>query len=180
MAIAEFKVSDRGHGLPAGGTTPMEPEKGGTVEIADLGHSFHRAGGPGRSFASLTSEPPSRTPRYNWRRLLPLTNPIWREDKPLIVDDHLLLRSCFEDEPPELRPDGGRIFTTGLWCHRLAGPSVDRSVPGPFSSALGGADPTLATAAIEAVTLSRSRSTSSLRQLAWPMGAWSMTASGST
>ncbi|MGH3470562.1 MAG: type II toxin-antitoxin system PemK/MazF family toxin, partial [Nocardioidaceae bacterium] len=36
-------------------------------------------------------------------------------NKLFVVDDHLLLRILLDDEPQELRPSGGRVFTTGLW-----------------------------------------------------------------
>ena len=70
----------------------------------------------------------------------------------LIVDDHLLLRILLNDEPTEMRPEGGRVFTTGLWYYRLCRSLGDRSVAGVFSRALGGADPAIASAAIESVT----------------------------
>jgi hypothetical protein len=89
---------------------------------------------------------------------------------PIVLDDHLLLRILLEDEPAELRPGGARIFTTGLWYHRLCRSLSNRNVAGVFSSALGNADPSVATAAIEAVTrLPDSIELVSLRDLAWPM-----------
>jgi hypothetical protein len=91
-------------------------------------------------------------------------------DKRFVVDDHLLLRILLDDEPPELRPDGGRVFTTGLWYHRLCRSVADRSVVGIFSRALGRADPLVAAAAIGAVTgLPDSIDLLSPRELAWPM-----------
>lgn len=91
-------------------------------------------------------------------------------DKRYVVDDHLLLRILLSDEPQELRPDGGRVFTTGLWYHRLCRSIGDRSVLGVFSRALGRVDPPVAAAAIEAVTrLPDSIDLLSLRELAWPM-----------
>jgi hypothetical protein len=91
-------------------------------------------------------------------------------DKLFVVDDHLLLRILLDDEPHELRPGGGRLFTTGLWYHRLCRSLGDRSVVGAFSRALGRADPPVAAAAIEAVTrLPASIDLLSLRELAWPM-----------
>ena len=90
--------------------------------------------------------------------------------KPCVVDDHILLRILLDDEPPELRPGGARVFTTGLWYHRLCRSLGDRSVSGVFSRALGRAEPTVATGAIEAVTrLPDSIELVSLRELAWPM-----------
>ncbi|MGH9054257.1 MAG: hypothetical protein ACRDYY_00060 [Acidimicrobiales bacterium] len=91
-------------------------------------------------------------------------------DKLFVVDDHLLLRILLDDEPHELRPRGGRVFTTGLCYHRLCRSVADRSVVGVFSRALGRADPPVAAAAIEAVTrLPDSIELLSLRELAWPM-----------
>jgi hypothetical protein len=91
-------------------------------------------------------------------------------DKRYVVDDHLLLRIILDDEPQTLRPDGGRVFTTGLWYHRLCRSTGDRSVIGVFSRALGRVDPLVAAAAIEAVTrLPDSIELLSLRELAWPM-----------
>jgi hypothetical protein len=87
-----------------------------------------------------------------------------------VVDDHLLLRILLDDEPLELRPGGGRVFTTGLWYHRLCRSLGDRSVVGVFSRALGRADAPVAAKAIEAVTrLPDSIDLLSLRELAWPM-----------
>jgi hypothetical protein len=92
-----------------------------------------------------------------------------REER-FVVDDHLLLRILLDDEPRELRPGGGRVFSTGLWYHRLCRSVGDRSVAGTFSRSLGLADPGVAAAAIEAVTrLPVSIDLLSLRELAWPM-----------
>jgi hypothetical protein len=90
--------------------------------------------------------------------------------KLFVVDDHLLLRILLDDEPQELRPGGGRVFTTALWYHRLCRALGDRSVVGVFSRALGRADPPVAAAAIEAVTrLPDTIELLSPRELAWPM-----------
>jgi hypothetical protein len=91
-------------------------------------------------------------------------------DRLFVVDDHLLLRILLSDEPRELRPGGGRLFTTGLWYQRLCRAVGDPSVVGLFSRALGLADQPLAAAVIEAVTrLPDSVELLSLRELAWPM-----------
>lgn len=91
-------------------------------------------------------------------------------DRPAVVDDHLLLRVLLDDEPPELRPFGGRIFTTGLWYHRLCRSVASPSVVGVFSRALGTAERSVASAAIEAITrLPDPIYMLSLRELAWPM-----------
>lgn len=92
------------------------------------------------------------------------------KDEAIVVDDHLLLRILLDDEPPDLRPDGGHLFTTGLWYHRLCRSLVDHSVTGFFSRALGSADPVVAASAIDAITrLPHSIGLLSLRELAWPM-----------
>lgn len=97
-------------------------------------------------------------------------NPIWREGNVFVVDDHLLLRILLDDEPQDLRPAGGRVFTTGLWYHRLCRSVGDRSVVGVFSRAIGNAEPAVAGAAIVAMTrLPDSIDLLSLRELAWPM-----------
>ena len=91
-------------------------------------------------------------------------------NKLLVVDDHLLLRILLDDEPGDLRPGGGRVFTTGLWYHRLCRSLGDRAVAGTFSRALGRAEPGVAAAAIEALTrLPDWIDLLSLRELAWPM-----------
>jgi hypothetical protein len=88
----------------------------------------------------------------------------------LVVDDHLLLRILLDDEPGDLRPNGGRVFTTGLWYHRLCRSVGDRSLTRVFSRALGRAEPAVAAATIEALTrLPESIELVSLRELAWPM-----------
>jgi hypothetical protein len=91
-------------------------------------------------------------------------------DTLFVVDDHLLLRILLDDEPEELRPNGGRVFTTGLWYHRLCRSVGDRTVVGFFSRAIGRADPPVGAAAIQAITrLPDSIDLISLRELAWPM-----------
>jgi hypothetical protein len=91
-------------------------------------------------------------------------------DGPIVLDDHLLLRILLKDEPAELRPGGARIFTTGLWYHRLCRSLTNRTVVGVFSRPLGNAEPSVAAAAIEAVTqLPDSIQLLSPRDLAWPM-----------
>ncbi|MGI8491404.1 MAG: hypothetical protein ACR2KC_01090 [Acidimicrobiales bacterium] len=88
----------------------------------------------------------------------------------VVVDDHLLLRIVLDDEPRQLRPQGAQVFTTGLWYHRLCRSIGDRSVIGAFSRAIGSSDPSVAAAAIEAITsLPTSIGLISLRELAWPM-----------
>ena len=88
----------------------------------------------------------------------------------LVIDDHLLLRVLLDEEPHELRPDGGRLFTTGLWYHRLGRALADATVTGAMSRLLGDAAPRLAAGAVAAVTeLPDTMGLISLRHLAWPM-----------
>lgn len=89
---------------------------------------------------------------------------------PIVIDDHLLLSVLLDDEPTELRPRGARVFTTGLWYHRLCRSLTDHAVRGVLSRALGAADDAVAAGAIEALTgLPDAVGLVSLRDLAWPM-----------
>jgi hypothetical protein len=88
----------------------------------------------------------------------------------IIIDDHLLLRLLLEDEPPELRPNGAAIGTTGLWYHRLCRALSDQTVVGSISRRLGQVDKSVAAGVIEAVIeLPDSIELLSLRSLGWPM-----------
>jgi hypothetical protein len=88
----------------------------------------------------------------------------------VVVDDHLLLRLLLDDEPPDLRRRGGRVFTTGLWYHRLCRAVANTTVTGAMSRSLGGVGPGLAAAAVSAITaLPHTIGLTSLRSLAWPM-----------
>ena len=88
----------------------------------------------------------------------------------MVVDDHLLLAILLDDEPADLRPRGARVYTTGLWYHRLCRALTDRAVRGVFSERLGAADDAIAARVIEAVTsLPDTIDLVSLRDLAWPM-----------
>lgn len=88
----------------------------------------------------------------------------------VVVDDHLLLRILLDDEPADLRPRDGAVFTTGLWYHRLSRALADTTVTGAMSRALGDVDPRIAGAAVTAVTaLPDTIGLTSLRSLAWPM-----------
>lgn len=90
----------------------------------------------------------------------------------VIIDDYLLLRVLLDDEPPGLRPVGGRIVTTGLWYHRLCRAVAVPSVVGALSRSLGSAAVDVGAAALRAVTsLPETVGLVSLRELAWPMGA---------
>jgi hypothetical protein len=87
-----------------------------------------------------------------------------------VVDDHILLQLLLDDEPPELRPLGGRVSTTGLWYHRLCRALSSRAVIGSLSRSLGRADADIASAAVRAATtLPESIGLVSLRELSWPM-----------
>lgn len=88
----------------------------------------------------------------------------------VIVDDHLLLRILLGDEPASLRRPGAQLLTTGLWYHRLCRAVANPSVVGVMSRMLGRADPSVAVAAVAAITeLPAGIGLLSLRELAWPM-----------
>jgi hypothetical protein len=88
----------------------------------------------------------------------------------VIVDDHLLLRILVRDEPPALRPRGGRICTTGLWYHRLCRALSSSAVSGVMSRKLTSTRTGIGAEAVRAVTaLPGGVALTSLRELAWPM-----------
>jgi hypothetical protein len=88
----------------------------------------------------------------------------------VVVDDHLLLDILLKEEPPDLRRPGERVFTTGLWYHRLCRALGNRAVTGSLSRSLGSVDSVVATAAVRAATaLPDTIGLLSLRELAWPM-----------
>ncbi|CAN5906558.1 hypothetical protein BH23ACT2_BH23ACT2_14900 [soil metagenome] len=87
----------------------------------------------------------------------------------VVVDDHLLLRILLGDEPPELRPRGGRIATTGLWYHRLCRALAGSRVTGALSRLLGGQQALGERAVRSVITLPDEIDLMSLRALAWPM-----------
>jgi hypothetical protein len=88
----------------------------------------------------------------------------------VLVDDHLLLRLLLDDEPPDLRVAGTRIFTTGLWYHRLCRALTNTTVTGALSKSLGSIDQTLGAKVALAVTdLPETIGLVSLGDLAWPM-----------
>ena len=88
----------------------------------------------------------------------------------VLVDDHILLRVLLEQEPPELRPRGGPMSTTGLWYHRLCRALSDSTVTGTLSRALGAVSSDVATETIRSVvTLPEWIQLTSLRTLGWPM-----------
>jgi hypothetical protein len=88
----------------------------------------------------------------------------------VVVDDHLLLRILLDQEPAELRAPGARIFTTGLWYHRLCRAVSSQEVSGALSRRLSRADPMVGAAAARAITaLPEAVGLLSLHELAWPM-----------
>lgn len=88
----------------------------------------------------------------------------------VVVDDHLLLRILLDDEPPELRPGGEPISTTGLWYHRLCRALTDQTVRGVISKSLGDVDALTAGRAIGAIIeLPEAIGLTSLRSLGWAM-----------
>jgi hypothetical protein len=88
----------------------------------------------------------------------------------VIIDDHLLLQILLDEEPPNLRVPGARLFTTGLWYHRLCRALSIHSVTGAMSRHLGRAEPVVAAAAARAITtLPETIGLISLRELSWPM-----------
>ena len=89
----------------------------------------------------------------------------------VVIDDHLLLRVLLGDEPPALRPHGGRLVTTGFWYHRLSRALAVPAVIGSMSRSLGHVSADVAAAALRAVTsLPETVGLVSLRELAWPIG----------
>lgn len=88
----------------------------------------------------------------------------------LIVDDHLLLRVLLEDEPPELRPTGASLATTGLWYHRLCRALSNQTVIGSISRRLGQVEDVVSVGLIRTVIeLPDSIQLLSFRSLGWPM-----------
>ena len=88
----------------------------------------------------------------------------------VVVDDHLLLRVLLNDEPRQLRAPGARLFTTGLWYHRLCRAVATPTVVGALSGSLGHVDVATARAAVQAiVSLPELIGVLSLRELGWSM-----------
>ncbi len=88
----------------------------------------------------------------------------------VLVDDHVLLRVLLDNEPSDLRDAGSRIYTTGLWYHRLCRAVAKPGVVGIFTRMLGNVEDSVATGAIRAVTmLPQSIGLTSMRELAWVM-----------
>jgi hypothetical protein len=88
----------------------------------------------------------------------------------VIVDDHLLLQILLDEEPPDFRIPGARIFTTGLWYHRLCRAVSGHEVTGAMSRHLGRADPVVAASTTGAIIrLPETIGLISLRDLGWPM-----------
>lgn len=90
----------------------------------------------------------------------------------VLVDDHLLLSILLDDEPVGLRPDGGRVWTTGLWHHRLCRALAAPAVEGRLSRRLDDVDPWIARATVEALLhLPEEIGMVPMRTLVWPMAA---------
>ena len=88
----------------------------------------------------------------------------------VIVDDHVLVQTLLDQEPPGLRAPGARIFTTGLWYLRLCRAVSNPAVTGALSRRLRRASPSVASSAAQAITaLPETIGLMSLRDLAWPM-----------
>ena len=88
----------------------------------------------------------------------------------VLVDDHLLLRVLLGREPDALRSPGQRLFTTGLWYHRLCRALAGPSVTGTLSRLLGDVPSPVARSTIGAViSLPPEIGLLSLRELGWPM-----------
>ena len=89
----------------------------------------------------------------------------------VLLDDHLLLRVLLDDEPPDLRPTGATIATTGLWYHRLCRALADHAVVGSMSRRLGTVDDAVAANVVGAVIdLPDTIELVSLRTVGWSMG----------
>lgn len=90
--------------------------------------------------------------------------------RPVLVDDHLLLRLLLDDEPSDLRAADAAVATTGLWYHRLCRALADDAVVGSMSRQLGAVDARLASAVLGSVLeLPEAIELVSLRHLGWPM-----------
>lgn len=88
----------------------------------------------------------------------------------VLVDDHLLLRVLLGHEPDALRSPGERLFTTGLWYHRLCRALAGPSLTGNLSRRLGDVPSAVARSTIGAVvSLPPEIGLLSLRELGWPM-----------
>jgi hypothetical protein len=88
----------------------------------------------------------------------------------VIIDDHILLDVLLGDEPEGLREPGARLYTTGLWYHRLCRAVAQPSVVGAMSRRLGDVDDVVASKATEAITtLPNEIGLISLRDLSWSM-----------
>jgi len=91
----------------------------------------------------------------------------------VVVDDRLLAAVLLRQEPEGLASvrRQGRLFTTGLWYHRLCRALAAGRVAGTLSSGFLKAPVDVATAALAAVVrLPAEVGLVSLRDLAWPMG----------
>ena len=91
----------------------------------------------------------------------------------VVVDDRLLAAVLLREEPEDLAAvrRQGRLFTTGLWYHRLCRALAAGRVAGTLSSSFLKVPVDVAAGALAAVVrLPAEIGLVSLRELAWPMG----------
>lgn len=89
----------------------------------------------------------------------------------LLIDDHLVLRTLLGEAPERLVDSGARLFTTGLWYHRLCRALTDDAVTGVLSRMLGDVEPAVGAGVVAQVAeLPDEIGLVSLRALGWPMG----------
>ena len=156
MSIAEFRVSDRGQmALPAEARRRWHLSKGGSskwqISVMRCSSSLPAGAGCARCFAKR-SKRPADIPSWSVKwPLKPRSRVSTIVD--VIVDDHLLLQILLNEEPPNFRVPGARIFTTGLWYHRLCRAVSIHEVTGSMSRRLGRADPAVAAATSRAITM---------------------------
>ena len=92
----------------------------------------------------------------------------------VVVDDHLLIGVLLHRMPPKLASlvGSGRIFSTGLWYHRLCRALRNTSVRGRLSAAVADlADADALGVLAHVVALPDEVGIVSMRDLAWPMAA---------
>ena len=90
----------------------------------------------------------------------------------LVIDDHLLLALLLERPTRafERLRAGKRVFTTGLWYHRMCRALTASEVSGALGAQLGAVEPAVARQAIAAaIELPPTIGLVSLRDLSWPM-----------
>lgn len=88
----------------------------------------------------------------------------------VVIDDHLLLQMLLAEEPPDVRPLGAVVSTTGLWYHRLCRALSNPTVTGAMSRSLSDLDAPAARRVVGSVVeLPESIGVTSLRSLGWQM-----------